>query len=293
MSAVPNPEPAPVPPAAPSPKWVTIASLALKLAVAGLIVVAAWALVSAYRDVLPGRSTSDARSTAAAGPADSDGDWLLSSGGWSLGETPWQANRATLSTDECDRRLTATGGMSPDGPIHPMEAEVIGWLKRSAVAGPKRGSATDYKLTVNRTQFRGVVESTPAGERLRLGQVAWPGSGEDWELLELLPLTGGVAASEPLLAVPAGAASVARRWSGDRVVAEWIGPISPDANPADEWSKAGWERSPVAGAPIAAERFTRGGTVREVWRFAGPPGASGQDYLLIFLPNVRRPEVAR
>ena len=292
MSTVPNPEHAPAPPAAPPPKWVAIASSALKLAVVGLIVAAAWALLSAYRDVLPGRSaTPDARSTAA--PVDSDGDWLLSSGGWSLGETPWQAHREALSADGCDRRLAVDGANLSDGPIHAMETEVIAWLKRSAVAGPKRGAVTEYKLTVNRTRFRGVVESTPAGERLRLGQVAWPGSGSDWELLELLPLTGGVAASEPLLTPPAGAASVARRWSGDRVVAEWVGPIPPDANPADDWAKAGWERSPVAGAPIAAEQFTRGGSVREVWRFAGPPGASGQDYLLIFLPNVRRPEVAR
>ncbi len=292
MSTVPNP--APTPPAAPSPKWVSIASSALKLAVVGLIAIAAWALLSAYRDVLPGRSsTPESRSTAGEAPAELDNDWLLSSGGWSMGETPWQANRSTLSADECDRRLTVVGGNLSDGPIHPMEAEVVGWLKRSAEAGPKRGSTTEYKLTVNRTRFRGVVESTSAGERLRLGQVAWPGSGADWELLELVPLTGGVAASEPLLAVPAGAASVARRWSGDRVVAEWIGPVSPDATPADYWAKAGWERSPVVGAPIAAERFTRGGTVREVWRFAGPSGAGGQDYLLIFRPNGRRPEVAR
>ena len=294
-------DPLPTPPAdprptPPQPAWVRVLSVASKLAVIGLIGVASWQLIASYRGVLPagGAPTSDPAPTLSPTPADAD--WLIQSGGWSLGDTPWRVTRMTLTTAARDARLAAVGDPAPPRDPHSMETAVIGWLKQIDPKPVRDGPVTRYKMTLNRTTFRGVVEVTPAGNRLRLGQVSWPGAGEQWELLELLPLSGVVGGTaEPLLPPPAGAAVFARRWAGDRVVADLVGPIPVGSDPAVGWRAAGWTPSAAdASSPLAATTWARGPDSRVAVRLPSPPGAPNRDYLLIFLPlDPNRSETAR
>ena len=266
-------------------RWVRVISVALRLAVIVLIMAAAWWLINAYRGVVPTRATGP-KPQPAAPETDSPGDWLLAPGGWSLGDTPWQMTRANVSGAELPPRMSAEGPPLANRPASAIEADVVEWLKRSAIGGVRKNGIAEYTLTVNHTQFRGVIETTAGGDRLRLGQVAWPDEG-GWQLLELLPTAGEVATAEPLLPPPVGAALVARRWSDGRVVADLVGPVSPDADPAAEWSRTGWSRVVTPGGPVPAERYGRGESVREVWRLPGAAGGASQDYLLVFVPPTR------
>lgn len=287
MAAPPEPIPpgpvaptpaAPGPPAAPA--WARVLSASVRLALIGLIAAAAWGLIDAYRGLVPPRGTAARPGPEAPPAADDPADWLLAPGAWSLGDAPWQLARATVTDAELAARLAATGP-APAGALGEVEAQAIAWLKNSGPGKPA-GDLVEYTLTLNRTRFRGVVQPGPAGDRLRLGQVAWPDGAGGWQLLEVLPHTGPAATAEPLLPVPEGAAVVARRWAGGRVVADVVGPVPPDHDAPAGWARAGWAREATAG-PGPTERFARGGAAREVWRFAGLPGAA-TDYLLIFVP---------
>jgi len=186
----------------------------------------------------------------------------------------------TLTTAARDARLAAVGDPAPPRDPHSMETAVIGWLKQIDPKPVRDGPVTRYKMTLNRTTFRGVVEVTPAGNRLRLGQVSWPGAG---------------GSAEPLLPPPAGATVFARRWSGDRVVADLVGPIPVGSDPAVGWRAAGWTPSAAdASSPLAATTWARGPDSRVAVRLPSPPGVPNRDYLLIFLPlDPNRSETAR
>ncbi|MCU0703140.1 MAG: hypothetical protein MUF18_04025 [Fimbriiglobus sp.] len=275
------------PPPPPRPVWVRVFSAALKLAVTGLIVVAAWQLIVAYRGTFDAAPIGPPPTPPSLPTADAD--WLLESGGWSLGDSPWRATRSAATTAEKDARLSAAGDPTPPRTEHPLEAAVVAWVKQIDPAPVRDGRVTSYKMTVNRTTFRGVVEGTPDGDRLRLGQIAWPGEGGRWEMVELVPLTGVAApAAEPLLPTPADTSVLARRWAGERVAAEVLGPLPGGRDTAAEWRAAGWKATPDGTA--AAVVWVRGGDTRVVVRLSAPPTAPGGDYLLVFLP---RPEAAR
>lgn len=281
MSAPPA---SPPPPPPPSPVM-RVLSVGLRVAVIILIVVAAAWLVNAYRGVAP-TLTPAAKTKPLPDADDRGGDWLLESGGWSVGDTPWQVTRTTITNDELRGRLAGSGPAVPAGDPDPLEVDVVEWLKRSGKGGTPTADGTVYELTLNNTRLRGVI----TGDRLRFGQVAWP-DGNRWQLMELVPTPGGtVAKAAPLLPLPAGAAVVARRWAdGKRVVAELVGPVSPDTDTMSEWQKAGWSALPsaVGGALVPGERYTRGDAAREVWRLPGPPGGASQDFLLVFVPPNR------
>ena len=295
-----DPPPAPAtPPTPPPPAWLRVLSVALKLAVIGLIGLVAWQLIASYRSVLPtggGGAPSPSLPPATPSPSRASPDWLLESGGWSLGDTPWRVTRTTLTAGERDARLAAPGDPPPPRDPHPLESAVIGWVKQTDPTPVRDGAVTRYNMTVNRTTFRGVVEATPTGPRLRLGQVVWPGPAGRWEVLELVPLSGAAGTSdEPLMPPPAGAAVVARRWAGDRVAAELVGPIPNDADPAAGWRSAGWTAASAdAPSPLQATRWARGDDARVVVRLPAPPGAPSREHLLIFLPLAdSRPEPDR
>jgi hypothetical protein len=137
---------------------------------------------------------------------------------------------------------------------------------------------------------RVITEGEGERERLRLGQLAWAQTEQEWALLELRPLHGvaaGSLAGSHLLSLPAGVEPLARRWTpGGLCVCELVGKAPSLDRLLEGWRREGWEvqRSDLRTETGAGVRCHKGAVCIQVWSFAAPMPPRENYLLLIRLP---------
>lgn len=256
-----------------------------------LIGLAGWTLVEFYRETFGGRG--DDGVALSAGPGAPSLEELVrqlqGDGSWSLGgPVDWRIEPLALGTAEAGDRLRRLGTPLPaDRSPTTLETELFAWLRRSGAVVTMVEGLRVYEMRLTGGLVRVVAEVD--GLRMRLAQVVWGGPGVRGQLIEVTPAPAEASAGAPGVSwppPPAGASVLARRWDGDQLTAELIGPVSDPASLPVAWEPAGWSRRSTGGPAEAAATIVRGPRdMLSVWRF-GPVGA---EYLLLIRCPVETP----
>ncbi len=257
-----------------------------------------WAMVDLFRgvfvadDPLPVPTNEVANPGGTAGPAIL-GTPALADGGWSVGESGWSLKRAEVESSVLGTRLASLGEPLPtDRATSPLENEILEWLRSGGASSTTvEGGVRVYSLSLRKAQIRLVSQPLNGFERIRLMQLIWTASPTTFNVFEVIPAppTHGTGAVPPMLPIPAGASIVARRWSGNKVIAELVGPLAGDAPEPSEWTEAGWVGKPIVienpeegQSEAAFTTYTKGSESVEVWRVSPP--VKSVTYLLITRP---------
>jgi hypothetical protein len=239
---------------------------ATRLAVMLVVAAAGLLLLQTYRALLhesptaPKKSASEkAAATAFAPGRDAEvekvPDAFLQPGAWSLGENNWSLAVADLSQAEGEARLQSLGRSVEDG-TKPWSLEMIAldWLRLKRIQPVLVGGCRVYDIPLGSMRIR-IVAEKQGRERLRLAQIIWRQEGS-MRLLEASPApastTQGAEAGH-LLPLPAGVASVARRWNdAGQLSCEILGPASAEECLRD-WVADGWtaEKIENSGSPFS------------------------------------------
>jgi hypothetical protein len=285
---------APNPPAA-RPRLVRYWQLAIRLAFVAVILACGFALLDLYRNLFtdapppPPRSQPEPTELLPVDTLDLR-DTLIDDGVWAVGGSEWAVGISHLSPEEAEARLRSHGEPlgSGLGEVADLERELLKGVKETGTRTPAPGGGHVYRGTLNEVRVRVVTQIVDGRERVRLGQMLWNTAGDEvMTLLEATPSSsGGTRTADPLLPLPPGTALQARRWSGNRVTGELIGPWDDGKPLPAEWEQAGWTRHPLRpGETDNGLEFRRGGTRVQVWRL-GIPGGIGS---LLLIPAPPRP----
>lgn len=287
------PPPAPTNgPAAPPSPLVASFHRAIRLIFIGLILLIGWAFADLFRNVF----SPDPFAPPPTGQLDTPtsvsppilSNVALDGGGWSVGETGWSIRRSEIPATELAAKLASSGEPLAAGrPRTPLEDSLLTWLRGSGASAKVADDVRTYTLPFRKAQVRIVTQPLDGFERIRLVQATWTAGVDKLNLFELVPAAAvrGPASVPPLLPIPEGTEVVARRWVGDRVVAELVGPW-PNGRPMPEsWAAAGWVlRPPAAGAADPGFAvYANGKAEVQVWNVV-PPEAEAA-YLLLIRPN--------
>jgi hypothetical protein len=247
----------------------TVLSRSLRLAVILVIGVAGLMLLQTYRAMLHDSHVASSQKTSEKAderdpiaPEESIALSLLRPGAWSLGESNWSLGLTDLSAAD-DSRLQALGRpITHETKISTLEAKVLGWLKQ--VRPVVVDGCRVYNAVFGSVRIRVVSEKRGGRERLRLAQLIMR-QGQSVQLLEASPAptaTEKPANDGHLLPLPAGVASLARRWDDNGLLAcEIVGPTTRLEDALQSWSAAGWSSRKVHETEEAPPMFllSRGG----------------------------------
>lgn len=234
------------------PSWKTLLSRATRLAVMLVIVAAGVMLVQTFRSLLhdapaapeqkaPGQASDTALESAPSLRLETLSDALLQPGAWSLGDSDWLLATTDISVSDAEAWLQSMGKPTT-GETKPstLEEKALVWLRQFRPATV--GDCQVYNARIGSARVHAVTENRGGRERLRLAQLLWK-QGNSARLLEASPAPATAASRKGdrhLLPLPAGVASLARRWdNAGRLFCEILGPASPEQC-LRVWSKAGW-----------------------------------------------------
>lgn len=206
---------------------------------------------------------------------------LLQQGAWSLGDNSWVVSQIDLSEASGQARLRSLGsGTAIQGKPSKLEEKVVHWLGRyrpTVVEGCRV-----YEIPFGRVQVRLVLDPRGGRDRLRLAQLIYRRGGTA-QMLEASPLPASAARNPSaghLLPLPAGVATVARRWDGERLNCELLGPASLQQC-LSGWTAAGWTaETRQAEGPIS--HLVLGNGERRIQLYSLRAGQAGSPaYLLL------------
>lgn len=195
-----------------------------------------------------------------------------------------------LSGPDSEARLQSLGSRTMgEAKPSPLEEKLLVWLRkfRPEVVNGCRV----YNARIGTVRVRAVTEKRGEHERPRLVQVLWR-RGATTRLLEASPApASSVQESRAghLLPLPAGVASVARRFDeSGRLSCEILGPAAAK-DCLREWSAAGWTTEKIGAeqGPISLVLLRKAGRVLQLFPVeAGPSGSPA--YLLLMAPSAEQ-----
>ncbi len=175
-------------------------------------------------------------------------------GHWTVEGLEWGLGRSEMSAEEVDgrmREIFVSEAAHAEDAAAPLPSITSDWRKLIDQAGQlepiKQGDNTIYRIEQPALKARIVVRQSGDSEELIAGAIAFPASGDRWELIDLVPnASHGEGDPVPhLLPMPIGAQRSMARWSQDGGLLMELISLNADGRLLMQmWKSAGWSVHP-------------------------------------------------